>query len=142
MATKRGKASANKRARKTAKVTKPARPAAAAARAKAKSPAATAPPRPRRAPGARPAAAARAASPGPTLLEQAEQLRDDIQRSKLCHPDPWAYTAKARAWGQRAQALVERIAAAGEGGDARQALERLRAEVEADRDFQEARRLF
>jgi len=44
----------------------------------------------------------------------AERLRDDILRSKLTHPDPWTYGAKARAWGERAQALVEEIAVEGD----------------------------
>lgn len=77
----------------------------------------------------------------PTLLEEAERFRDEIQRTKLCHPDPWAYTPKARGWAQQAQALVDRIATGDQGGGARDALARLRAEVEGDRDFQEARRL-
>jgi hypothetical protein len=79
---------------------------------------------------------------GPTLGEQAERLRDEIQRSKLTHPDPWRYTAKARGWGERAQVLVELIAARGDTASARGSLEALAAELQGDRDFQEARRLF
>jgi hypothetical protein len=78
----------------------------------------------------------------PTVLERAERLRDDIFKSKMSHPSPWTYTAKARGWGQRAQQIVEDMAA-GRGGDApRRAFDALTAEVEGDRDYQEARRLF
>ena len=86
------------------------------------------------APSRRPAPAAE-----PSPLERAERLRDDIQRSKVTHPDPWSYTAKARPWGERAQRLVDDGAA---GRDVRRAVAALAAEVEGDRDFQEARRLF
>lgn len=79
---------------------------------------------------------------GPTLLEQAEHLRDEIQRSKLTHPDPWTYGAKARAWSVRAQALVEQVAVRGDDPAARRALAALEAEVQGSHDFQEARRLF
>jgi len=78
----------------------------------------------------------------PTLGEQTEHLRDEIQRSKLTHPNPWAYAAKVRAWGERAQALVEQIAANGDTPAARRTLEALDGEVQGDRDFREARRLF
>src|SRR5262245_47464404 len=60
------------------------------------------------------APSARAASAGPGLGERAERLRDEIMRSKLTHPDPWAYAAKARAWGERAQVLVETIVVRGD----------------------------
>ena len=77
-----------------------------------------------------------------SLLEQAERLRDAIQRSKLTHPNPWVYTTKAREWGQRAQALVDGIAGSGDNAGQRKALETLVAAVEGDRDFREARGLF
>jgi hypothetical protein len=78
----------------------------------------------------------------PTVLERAERLRDEVLKSKLCHPDPWNYTPKARAWGERAQRIVD-IIASGEDADAhRRELEAFAAEVEGDPDFQEARRLF
>jgi hypothetical protein len=115
------------KAAKTAKaVTKPA----------AKAPAA-APPK-RAVAAARPAPSAAA----PSLEARAEHLRDQIQQSKLSHPDPWRYGAKARGWGERAQVLVELIAARGDTASARGSLDALAAEVEGDRDFQEARRLF
>jgi hypothetical protein len=79
---------------------------------------------------------------GPSLADLAERLRDDIQRSKLTHPDPWTYAAKARAWEVRAQALVEEIALKGDTPATRRTLEALDREVQRDRDFQEARRLF
>jgi hypothetical protein len=78
----------------------------------------------------------------PTLLEQAERLRDDVIRSKLTHPDPWDYTAKARAWGERIQALVQEIAVAGQTPALHAAVGKLAAEVEGDADFQKARQLF
>jgi hypothetical protein len=74
------------------------------------------------------------------LLLRAERLRDAILKSKLSHPDPWSYTAKARAWSQRAQHVVEEIAAGGDTEQHRRALEKLAAEVEGDPDFEEARR--
>ena len=76
------------------------------------------------------------------LLERAERLRDDLLRSKLTHPDPWSYTAKARAWGERAQALVEEITVAGETPGLHATVAKLAAEVEGDVDFQKARQLF
>jgi hypothetical protein len=101
----------------------------------------TAPAPPARALG--PLAARPAIPPAePTLLEQAERLRDDVIRSKLTHPDPWTYTARARAWGERAQALVEEIAAAGQTPALHAAVAKLAAEVEGDADFQRARQLF
>jgi hypothetical protein len=78
----------------------------------------------------------------PTLLEQAERLRDDVLRSKLTHPDPWSYTAKARGWGERIQRLVEEVAVAGQTPALHAAVRTLTAEVEGDADFQRARQLF
>jgi hypothetical protein len=75
-------------------------------------------------------------------LERAERLRDAVLKSKLCHPDPWLYTPKARVWSQRAQQIVELIATDGDAAAHRRAFEALGAEVEGDPDFQEARRLF
>jgi hypothetical protein len=90
-----------------------------------------------------PAAAVPALPPAePTLLERAERLRDDLLRSKLTHPDPWSYTAKARAWGGRIQTLVEEIAEAGQTPALHAAVGKLAAEVEGDADFQKARQLF
>jgi hypothetical protein len=77
-----------------------------------------------------------------TLLERAEQLRDDILRSKLTHPDPWTYTAKARTWGDGVQALVEEIAVAGQTPALHARFATWLAEVEGDPDFQRARQLF
>jgi hypothetical protein len=74
------------------------------------------------------------------LLLRAERLRDTILKTKLTHPDPWRYTAKARAWSQRAQHVVEEIAFGGDTEQQRSALEKLTAEVEGDPDFEEARR--
>jgi hypothetical protein len=122
---------------KTAKAaTKPAAKAPAAAPKRA---AATAAAPPKRATAtARPAFAAA----GPSLGEHAERLRDEILQSKLSHPDPWRYAAKARGWGERAQVLVELITVRGDTAAARGSLEALAAELQGDRDFQEARRLF
>jgi hypothetical protein len=78
----------------------------------------------------------------PSLLECAERLRDDLLRSKLTHPDPWGYTAKARAWGERAQALVQEIAVAGQTPALHATIAKFAAEVEGDADFQRARQLF
>jgi hypothetical protein len=63
-------------------------------------------------------------------------------RSKLTHPDPWNYTAKARAWGERLQALVEEIAVADQTPALHAALGKLAAEVEGDAEFQKARQQF
>lgn len=133
----------------------PAPKAAAPARGAAKAPVApAAAPRPVaagvRPPAPKPAAVSPAAgpphpaagAPGPSLLERAERLRDEVNRSKLTHPDPWAFAAKARGWAQRAQALVEQVAAGGDTAESRRAVDALAAEVERDRDFQEARKLF
>ncbi|MBI2467418.1 MAG: hypothetical protein HYV62_06330 [Candidatus Rokubacteria bacterium] len=95
----------------------------------------------REAPGRRTAPVARPVA-GPSPLDRAERLRDDIVKSKLTAPDPWAYTPKARAWGQRAQELLDRIARDGATPALARQLEALAAEAEADRDFQEAKRLF
>jgi len=76
------------------------------------------------------------------LLAQTERLRDEIQQSKLTHPDPWSYTSKARAWAVRAQALVEQVDRDGDSAATRRAFQALSAEIEADRDFRDARRLF
>ena len=148
MAKKTGKRSATKKAASKPSKAAP-RPAAKAAKtAKAATkPAAKAPPPPRRRHAAPPKRAAAAARPapaaaGPSLGEHAERLRDEIQQSKLSHPDPWRYAAKARGWGERAQVLVELIAVRGDTASARGSLEALAAELEGDRDFQEARRLF
>jgi len=139
VAKKTGKRSATKKA--ASRPSKPApRPAAKAGKAATKTTAkAPAPAPPKRA-----AATARPAPPaaGLTLGERAEGLRDEIQRSKLTHPDPWRYAAKARGWGERAQVLVELIAARSDTASARGSLEALAAELQRDRDFQEARRLF
>jgi hypothetical protein len=120
---------------------KPAKPAKAAGRPAGKSAArsavkAKAPAPPKRSPAAPPAPA------GPALGEQAERLRDEILRSKLTHPDPWRYTPKARAWGERAQTLVDQLAAGRQASGAQRDLEALARELQADRDFQEARRIF
>jgi hypothetical protein len=136
----------------------PARPAAAKPAPPKPAPAgpAAAKPAPAKPEAARPAAAragdagaGRGAAPGtapaprgPSLLERAEQLRDVIQRSKLTHPDPWTFSAKARGWSQRAQVLVQEVAASGDTPANRRSVETLAAEVEGDPSFQEARRLF
>lgn len=149
MAKKQSKSSGSKGARSTSKAARPAaKPAAkvvsAPVRPAAKAPAKTSAPAAARAkaPAARPAAPASPPPAGPTLLAQAERLRDEIQQSKLTHPDPWSYTSKARAWAARAQALVEQVDRAGDDAATRRAFQALSAEVAADRDFQEARRLF
>jgi hypothetical protein len=87
-----------------------------------------------RAPGSSPAE--------PSLLERAERLRDDLLRSKLTHPDPWSYTAKARAWAERAQTLVQDIAIASQTPELHAMVAKLAAEVENDPDYQKARQLF
>jgi hypothetical protein len=109
-----------------------ARPAAKAAKKPASKPVA--------APAPKQAAAAPHA--GLSLGERARQLHEEITRSKLTHPDPWRYADKARGWGERAQVIVEVIAVRGDTASARGSLEALLAEVDRDRDFQEARRLF
>ena len=138
MAKKRGKSAGAKTTRTTSNMTRAKTAAKASPRAGSR-PAVTTKAA-RQIPAAtsrRPAPAPSAAQPSP--LERAERLRDDIQRSNVTHSDPWSYTAKARAWGERAQRLVDDAAA---GRDVRRAVAALGAEVEGDRDFQAARRLF
>jgi hypothetical protein len=113
-----------------------ARPKPAAKAPKARSAARPAKPAPRATAPARPAAAS------PSALEQARSLRDAIERSKQTSPDPWGYTAKARGWLQRTDQVLVRIASGADAAGSRKTLETLQAEVEADRDFREARRLF
>jgi hypothetical protein len=113
---------------------KPARPAAKAA----KKPAA----KPKAAPAPKRAAATTALHAGLPLGDRARQVHEEITRSKLTHPDPWRYAPKARDWGERAQVIVELIAVPSETASALSSLEALVAELESDRDFQEARRLF
>ncbi len=131
VASKRGKRSGTKTSTQRGKAA-PAKPAARAW--------------PRRKPGA--ARARRVAAPArreitlPPLLEQAVALRDAIQRSKLTAADPWSYTAKARGWLTRAEQLLDRIGGNTETAAARKGVETLRAEVEGDREFRQARRLF
>lgn len=122
MATKRGKRASSKTSRARGKAT--VKPGAR-----------------RPTPGRRTAPAAVTAHAG-SPLERAERLRAAIERSKLTAADPWAYTPKARRWGQRAQELVERIARSGPTAALERDLGALTSEVEADRDFQGARRLF
>lgn len=130
MAKKAAKRVADKKATKTSKAAP--RPAAKAAKKAPVKAAAQRPAAPTSAP----------ASAGPGLSERAERLRDEILRSKLTHPDPWAYAAKARAWGDRAQSLLEMIVVRGDTAAVRATFEALDAELQRDRDFQEARRLF
>ena len=131
MATKRGKTSRGKTTRTTAKP-KPTRGAGAKDR----------PRTPDRRVADRRVTPDRPVATELPLGERAEQLRAAIERSKLTAADPWAYTPKAREWRQRAQALVEQIAREGDTAALRRRLEALTAEVEGDRDFQQARRLF
>lgn len=124
----------------------PSKPPKAAPKPAGKAPARTAgKAAPKAAPPAKRAVAeSRPASP-PTrhsLTDQVERLREQIQRSKLTHPDPWTYGAKARGWGDRVQVLVEQITVQGESPAAQRTIEALDAEIQGDRDFQEARRLF
>jgi hypothetical protein len=148
VAKKTGKHSATKKAvSKPSKTT--ARPAAKAAKKPAAKPAVAPAPKLSAAPAPKPAAApaakragANAAHPGLPMDERARQLHADIARSKLTHPDPWRYAAKARGWGERAQVIVELITIRGETASALSSLEALVAELDKDRDFQEARRLF
>ena len=100
---------------------------------------------PKAAPPAKRAVGASRPAPAPTrhsLTDQVKRLREQIQRSKLTHPDPWTYGAKARGWGDRVQVLVEQITVQGESPAAQRTIEALDAEIQGDRDFQEARRLF
>jgi hypothetical protein len=136
-----------KKAQKRSATKKAARKPAKAAR----KPAAKAPKKPvsKAAPKAAPpakraGAPSRPAPPStrPSLLALAERLRDQIRRSKLTHPNPWVYGAKARGWGDRVQVLVEEIAVTGDSPALQRSIEALDAELQGDRDFQEARRLF
>jgi hypothetical protein len=134
-----------KKAQKRSTTRKAANKPAKAARRSAGKPAikSTAPARPAK--PAKPAARAARPAPapaGPALREQASQLRDEILRSKLTHPDPWRYAGKARGWGERAQALVDQTVAGDHAPGVQRAFQALAGEVQADRDFQEARRLF
>jgi hypothetical protein len=127
---KKGKTAPAKSAPKAAP-----RPAAAAAKPApaAKRPAAASPsPAPRR-----PAAPAPRRGAQASLLERAERLREAIQASSHGNPE---LHVEARGWGDRAQQLVDEIARAGDTPAATHALEALTAEVEGDRDFQEAHR--
>ena len=76
----------------------------------------------------------------PSLLEQAKALRDSVQQSKLAARDPWSYTAKARAWQERVEQILDRITANVDAAATRKSVETLRAEIEGDRDYQEAQR--
>ena len=98
--------------------------------------------RPAGSPTRPPIAAVSPVAAGPTPLERAEGLWEQIVRSKLTHPDPWPYTAKARAWARRAEQIIDDLAIGRTTEGARQALTALTAEVEQDRDFQAARRSF
>jgi hypothetical protein len=91
---------------------------------------------------ARVSAPARQGAVSAPLLEQARSLREAIERSKQTATDPWGYTTKARGWLQRTDVVLVRIAASADAAGTRKTLEILRAEVEGDRDFREARRLF
>jgi hypothetical protein len=136
VAKKTGKRSPTKKAaHKPTKTT--ARPAAKAAKKAANKTA------PKRAATPAPArAAAPAAAAAGALAERARQILEEITRSKLTHPDPWRYAPKAREWGDRALTIVELVAVRGETSSAHNSLAALVAELDADRDFQEARRLF
>ena len=76
----------------------------------------------------------------PSLLEQAKALRDSVQESKLTARDPWGYTAKARTWQERVEQLLDRITANVDAAATRKSVEALRAEIEGDREYQEAQR--
>jgi hypothetical protein len=76
----------------------------------------------------------------PSLLDQAKALRDAVQQSKLTARDPWGYTAKARAWQERVEQLLDRITTNVDAAATRKGVEALRAEIEGDRDYQEAQR--
>lgn len=130
MATKRRKTSRGKTARTTAKP-KPTGGAGGKDRRRA----------PDRRTGERRATPGRPGTTELPLGERAERLRAAIEQSKLTAPDPWTYTPKARRWGQRAEQLVYRIRG-GESPVLGRELEALTAEVEGDRDFQDARGRF
>ena len=134
MAKKAQKRSAPKKAAsKSSKSVRSAKPTA-----KAKPAAKVKPPAARPLASARPAAAPTGLSHG----EQLARLRDEILRSKLTHPDPWRYAPKARAWGEQVEVIVIQTGSGSFTPAALRALDALAREVEADRDFQEARRLF
>ena len=78
----------------------------------------------------------------PSLLEQAEGLRDAILKSRLCHPDPWSYTPRTRSWGLEAQRIIDDIADGKDAETCRRAYEALAATVGGDPEFQVARRQF
>lgn len=124
----------------------PSKPPKAARKPAGKAPARTAvKAAPKAAPPAKRAVAESRPALPPTrhsLTDQVERLREQIQRSKLTHPDPWTYGPKARGWGDRVQILVEQITVKGESPAAQRTIEALDAEIQGDRDFQEARRLF
>jgi hypothetical protein len=137
VAKKTGKRSPTKKAaRKPTKTT--ARPAAKAAKKTASK---TAPKRATAPAAARAAAPAAGAAAG-ALAERARRIHEEITRSKLTHPDPWRYAPKAREWGDRALTIVDLVVVRGETPSAHSSLAALVAELDADRDFQEARRLF
>jgi hypothetical protein len=124
VATKRSKRSGTKAIAKGSS-SKAARPAATPTKPAVKAARPTAPRR-------------EAAGRVPSFAERALSLRDAIQQSKLTAADPWGYTVKARKW----EARAERLVAGAETAEAREALATLAAELEGDRDFREARRLF
>ncbi len=143
MATKRGKRGRGKTTAKGSAKARSARtPARGAERGRGERRTARAPERRGVERRTTPDRRAGAAGLGGGLLQRAEALSDAIRRSKLTAPDPWRYTTKARAWGQRADELVTRLRASGETATLRQAVQALSAELDADRDFQAARRLF
>jgi hypothetical protein len=78
----------------------------------------------------------------PSLLEQAEGLRDAILKSRLSHPEPWGYTPRTRNWGREAQRIIDEIAEGKDIDTCRRAYQALAAEVDGDPEFQVARRLF
>ena len=88
--------------------------------------------------------ASRVPSPSvePSLLEQAEGLRDAIHRSRLSHPETSSYTPRTHSWGVEAQRIIDEIAEGKDSDTCRRAYEVLAATVESDPEFQMARRLF
>jgi len=142
VATKHSKRSGTKATAKRS--SKTARPAARPTPAKAAVKPAAKPPAKPAARRAAPVSAAprREAASAPSLTERTLALRDTIQHSKLTAADPWGYTPKARAWQARAEQLLDRLVAGAETAETRKAVEALAAEVDGDRDFREARRLF
>jgi hypothetical protein len=73
-------------------------------------------------------------------MDRAKALRDQIEQSKLTAADPWGYAIKAREWTRRAQAIVDEVARGADGAGVTGRLEAVRADVEGDADFKEARR--